>query len=451
MTPSRLRHQRGFSLAEVIIMVAIGTVVIIALAIFVGRSFTVSREQFEQVRITEDGRKEMERMSDTLRNASYVDLDGNGYTMDVGEQWLQVGKEYEIRVFSNVDIDPEMELVRYFVDSAEPTELKRGVIEPDGTAYNSPESIQILSRSVRNLQQETPIFSYYDVNGAALAPPVSGDTLKAVARVGIDLKIDITAQIRPDSALLYTEVSPRTNRCSAYEGCTSGAGDDSGGTGGTGCVDPGGAQLPTWSYKSPSFVEDAGQTCKARCETEGSTTTCPWFVTFSWNGDPEGYVAAYCSCQEAVYPIPLPDNRQYGQYTQYYKDRWNGCVAQGQSGEVYCDPGYDLPQDELRPCGYQCSAASPAPSPSDVAVDLKVNNSDGPVGVSYNDFVTLSWTSANATSCTASDAWSGTKSPEGSEVNGPLTDVTTPYIFTLTCTGPSGEAQDSVTVNVSIV
>jgi hypothetical protein len=61
---------------------------------------------------------------------------------------------------------------------------------------------------------------------------------------------------------------------------------------------------------------------------------------------------------------------------------------------------------------------------------------------------TLSWSSTNADSCSASGAWSGSKATLGEEVVGPL-DVDSQ--FTLTCEGAGGTAEQSVTVTVSAV
>ena len=79
-------------------------------------------------------------------------------------------------------------------------------------------------------------------------------------------------------------------------------------------------------------------------------------------------------------------------------------------------------------------------------VDIKANNSDGPITIDYNTSATLSWTSTNATSCSASGNWSGSKDTSGSENTGNLISSKT---YTITCTGPGGSATDSVTVNVS--
>ena len=85
--------------------------------------------------------------------------------------------------------------------------------------------------------------------------------------------------------------------------------------------------------------------------------------------------------------------------------------------------------------------APPAPIPT---VDIKANNSDGPITISYNTSANLTWNSSNADSCHASGDWLGVKSTSGTEATGNLTAVKT---YTISCTGPGGSASDSVTIN----
>ena len=68
-----------------------------------------------------------------------------------------------------------------------------------------------------------------------------------------------------------------------------------------------------------------------------------------------------------------------------------------------------------------------------------------PNPVAYNTPSTLTWSSTNATSCMASGAWSGTKAINDFQSTG---NMTVDQTFTLTCTGPGGEASDTVVVNV---
>lgn len=76
-------------------------------------------------------------------------------------------------------------------------------------------------------------------------------------------------------------------------------------------------------------------------------------------------------------------------------------------------------------------------------VDLKANNQDS-ISVPYNTNVSLSWTSANVSSCTLSPGGAtGTSNP-----NLPTGNLTASITYTIDCTGPTGAAQDSVTITV---
>ncbi len=77
------------------------------------------------------------------------------------------------------------------------------------------------------------------------------------------------------------------------------------------------------------------------------------------------------------------------------------------------------------------------------APTVSLNASPNPV--SYNSASNLSWSSSNATSCTASGAWSGSKALSGTQSTGNLISDQT---YTLTCNGAGGSASRSVTVGV---
>jgi hypothetical protein len=64
-----------------------------------------------------------------------------------------------------------------------------------------------------------------------------------------------------------------------------------------------------------------------------------------------------------------------------------------------------------------------------------------------NGTVNLAWSSTNASSCTASGAWSGSKSPSGSQsVTGVAPGAAT---FSLECTGAGGTVSRSASVTVA--
>ena len=103
-----------------------------------------------------------------------------------------------------------------------------------------------------------------------------------------------------------------------------------------------------------------------------------------------------------------------------------------------------------QPGGEICSAIGG----NTVTVDLRltppptVNLSANPTSISSGGSSTLTWSSTNTTSCTASGSWSGTKPLSGSQSTGSLTGPSS-YTYTLTCIGPSGSASRSVTVSVA--
>jgi len=69
-----------------------------------------------------------------------------------------------------------------------------------------------------------------------------------------------------------------------------------------------------------------------------------------------------------------------------------------------------------------------------------------PTTVDYNDNATLNWSTTNATSCSASGAWSGGKGTTGSESVGPLTANSS---YTLSCSGPGGNINRTVLISVN--
>ncbi len=87
--------------------------------------------------------------------------------------------------------------------------------------------------------------------------------------------------------------------------------------------------------------------------------------------------------------------------------------------------------------GLNVAVAPPAPS---------VTLSSSALEVAAGGTVTLTWSSENATSCIASNGWSGTLATGGSQTS-PAVEAATQ--FTLTCSGPGGTTAQSVTVDLA--
>ncbi len=92
----------------------------------------------------------------------------------------------------------------------------------------------------------------------------------------------------------------------------------------------------------------------------------------------------------------------------------------------------DVPSDTV---------ANPQPAAIEIALDAS------PATVTSGDTVVVTWTTRNATRCSASGAWSGDRNLSGSEISAAL--VAANNTFTLNCTGPAGTTSRSVTVTTS--
>jgi fibronectin type III domain protein len=85
-----------------------------------------------------------------------------------------------------------------------------------------------------------------------------------------------------------------------------------------------------------------------------------------------------------------------------------------------------------------------APTPAVPTISF----SDSPSTIASGSASILTWSSINATACTASGGWSGTLATSGSQSTGALSASTT---YTLSCTGTGGSASQSANVTVTPV
>ena len=97
----------------------------------------------------------------------------------------------------------------------------------------------------------------------------------------------------------------------------------------------------------------------------------------------------------------------------------------------------------LSGCGGQ---TSPTESPGEgaAAPTPTVSIAANPASISAGQSSTLTWSSTNASSCSASDGWGGSEPLNGSATVSPAETT----IYTLTCTGAGGSASNSATVTV---
>jgi hypothetical protein len=124
-------------------------------------------------------------------------------------------------------------------------------------------------------------------------------------------------------------------------------------------------------------------------------------------------------------------------------DAWSGTLAT--SGTQTVTAGAAGTANYTLTCGGVSNTASvvvstPPPSPT-ASLTL------APANINTAQTTVLSWSSANATSCTASGAWSGAKATSGSATITPT--ATGNFTYSLACTGEGGTANASAALSVT--
>lgn len=125
------------------------------------------------------------------------------------------------------------------------------------------------------------------------------------------------------------------------------------------------------------------------------------------------------------------------------------------SGAYSCDFTWKMVQEGVQWFGPTCSKKVTVQASIKPVVDLKINNSDGPLSVISGQNLQITWQATNAATCVADNdfslgnqVWKGVKNAGGGSEN---TSIATPatVTFSLKCSNASGEAIDKVVVAVN--
>ena len=138
-------------------------------------------------------------------------------------------------------------------------------------------------------------------------------------------------------------------------------------------------------------------------------------------------------------PTP-PSAKSFGGSYTALQVIYNSTIDQSSSQPTatiaqYLDPGHT---------GAQTNNGKEGPTPPPAPT---VTMAAAPTSFTVGSSTTLTWSSTNADSCTASGGWSGTKATSGSAKQTPTASGTVTY--TLTCSNASGSASKGATVTVN--
>lgn len=173
-------NNKGFSLMEIVVVIAITSVIFMAVFNFGQSIFSFNSDAQKNLSAQSDGRRILKNIVKELRSASLSSL---------GAYPISLANTTSLTFFVDLDNDGYKEQVRYFLQG---TELKRGVIKPSGTPLTYNSANEQMSTMVRDINNGgVAIFEYFDSNYTGTSTPlVQPVSVTKIRMVRITLKIE---------------------------------------------------------------------------------------------------------------------------------------------------------------------------------------------------------------------------------------------------------------------
>jgi len=189
--------QRGFSLIEVVVVLAIFVIIMGAIVYSVRFFYKSNTYTLEQSYAITSARKGVESMVKSTREAAYSDEGAYPVTSMATSSF---------GFYSDIDSDIFIEKIRYFLDG---TDLNRGVIDSSGDplTYNDlNEEISTVSNDVRNIGESVDLFTYYNESGDEITNTASTTDVRYIV---VNMIIDVNLLRLPDSFTLRSSATLR--------------------------------------------------------------------------------------------------------------------------------------------------------------------------------------------------------------------------------------------------
>ncbi len=194
-----MKYTRGFTVTELVVVVAIVALLSVGVGNFMGDVFFLGSVARGSLSVSQDARNVLRVMAREIRAAA-PSANGAYPLVSVASS--------SISFFSDIDGNGQRDFVRYYVSSST---LMKGVTVAAGSplSYSTTSEITyIVMSDVRNAS--TSIFTYYDNAYAGTSSPLAFPvSVQSVRLVRIDLILDANADRAPATKTFTTQVSIR--------------------------------------------------------------------------------------------------------------------------------------------------------------------------------------------------------------------------------------------------
>lgn len=191
-------QSKGFTLVEVLFVVAILAIIMIPLTRFQVDVFFHNTFMQNSLTAEAEARTALKNMIKELRSMSQS---------NTGTYPIELASSTAITFYTDTDGDGVKDRVRYFVSAKI---LKKGVLKPTGAPYQYVSANEKLSNVVYDVSTSTAIFSYYDKNYSGTSTPLAYPiNVSAVRLIGSRIEIDKDPNKPPAPMIFESQVSIR--------------------------------------------------------------------------------------------------------------------------------------------------------------------------------------------------------------------------------------------------
>ncbi len=196
-------NRSGFSLIEVLVVVAIGASIVIVVSNLSSNVSLLNVLVSQELQTKSDINQTLQIVTTDIRSAG---PSANGaYPID------SAGTS-SFAFYSDVDKNGLPEHIRYFLSSST---IWRGVITPTGTPFSYPTSSETLTDMIDNVTvaPSSTLFNYYDANYTGTQPAMTSTVdVSPIRLVGINFTADVQPQQSPGPQYFSTLIDIRNLR-----------------------------------------------------------------------------------------------------------------------------------------------------------------------------------------------------------------------------------------------
>lgn len=181
-------NNRGFTLAEITIAIAIASAVTLVLTKFQSDIFSLNRVFFDSFSAGDQAQKLLRPMTAEIRSAS---------PSSNGAYPIESFGVNDLAFFSDINNDGKKEWIRYYVSG---TTMYKETIIPTGSPLSYQQANKKTSTfmtGVRNIENNVPTFRYYD---ATYTGGAGGEVLPATGNIEQIRLVHVTVMVDADPA-----------------------------------------------------------------------------------------------------------------------------------------------------------------------------------------------------------------------------------------------------------